>query len=207
MSALLGAFSTATLVGVTIDRSRTLQDGQRFELVPPTPMEIAQEKAEAERLATIAAGGSTHSPMQCVIEFSGINDPTLLDANEVDLPDATKVIGVLRGGMACALVIDDMCSPRTHVVNMLMGNKPVSVAYCNLSNCIRVMTDDKPQWIPLTVTGLDIHNQLVVGLRGTHYTQSSKQLPLTDVPYERTTWGRWKQEHGATKIWQDTTSR
>ena len=120
--------------------------------------------------------------------------------DDADYSDSTAIVGVDVDGMQCAFVLDEMQDPARHVVNLVINQKPISVAYCDLVDCVRVVTDDSQDPIPLNVGGLDIDNQLVLSLRGTRYGQQSPDLPLNDYPFTRTTLGDWKSQFPKTMI-------
>ncbi|MCO8121588.1 DUF3179 domain-containing protein [Stieleria sp. TO1_6] len=177
----------------------------QLRVKPSTAAEIAAERADIARIKQLKVANANHKALQMVAEFSGVQNPQLIDANKADLDDATAVIGISSGELDCAFVLKDMTSPKTHILNLVMGGQPVSVTYCNLVDCVRVVTEDSDDAIPLNVGGLDVDDQLVFELRGTHYGQSSETLPLDDLPFTRTRWGAWKREHPSTKVWMQPT--
>ena len=192
---LIGLSATAVLAG-----SRWyLKTGkvQAFELRPKTAQEL-QKEAEYEKLI---AGGEFYKPLKLVVDYPGVTAPDMLNADAVELPASTEIVGVEINGEFCAFVLNSMLSPRKHIVNLVIDESPLSVTYCNLVDCVRVLTREGNGAIPLSVGGLDVDNQLVLLLGDLHYGQSSPGLPLNDYPFDRMTWGKWKAQHPTTKIY------
>src|SRR5215831_3567798 len=70
-----------------------------------------------------------------------IQRPPVLKATAAKLKPEETVIGVEVGGRARAYRLAALEDHRRHLVNDLVGGVPVSVAYCNMSHCVRVYTD------------------------------------------------------------------
>jgi len=137
--------------------------------------------------------------------------PPILKATEAKMRPDERVIGVEAGGIARAYRLAAFDDASGHLVNDLIGGVPVSVAYSNLSDCVRVYTDPEGS-VPLDaeVTGL-YNDEMIVKLRGSSYFHQSGEPvepgknPLP-VPYRlltptRTTWKEWTQQHPATGVY------
>ena len=172
-------------------------DALAFELRPPT----AQELAKAAEYEKLVAGGVSHKPLSRVVDYPGITAPKMMDANAVDLPDSTEIVGVEINGEFRAFVLNAMLSPREHIINLVVDECPLSVTYCNLVDCVRVLTRAGDGPIPLNVGGMDQDNQMVFLLEGARYGQASPGLPLIDHPFNRTTWGEWNGQHPTTRVY------
>lgn len=120
------------------------------------------------------------------------------------LADGTPVIGVVIDGRHRAYPLVEFMRPQDHVRNDLMGDVPVTVAFCDLSNCVRAYTDTRRgERLTFRVGGANPNRArsmlLVVGEKS--YDMESgvglegEQIPYTSVPAVRTTWGEWKREH------------
>ena len=111
------------------------------------------------------------------------------------------MIGIEVDGRFIALVMEKMMDPLAHIVNMNFGGeKSVSVSYCYLADCVRVVSKESKTPIPLHVGGMDVDNQMVYLLDGERYGQMSPVLPLADYPFERTTLGDWRKLHPHSQI-------
>lgn len=67
--------------------------------------------------------------------------PTSLAAKDAKLPPDELVIGVELGGNAQAYRFASFEWKSGHLVNDLVGGVPVSVAYCDLTGCLRAYSD------------------------------------------------------------------
>jgi hypothetical protein len=142
-------------------------------------------------------------------EAAGVRTPQAVAAEAAGLDDAEEVVGVVVNGAARAYRLGALRDPRRHVVNDLVGGAPVSVAYCDLTGCIRTYTGPGAEPLRVGIAGLR-DGGLVVKLDGVYYDHQSGRvvegppgaapLPLDRVPWTRTTWGRWRREHPATDV-------
>ena len=174
---------------------------------PDTPEEIARELALQAEHDRIIKGGEHYKPLKMLVDFPGVDQPDLVDASESELPESTQIIGIEVDGQFCAIVLQSMLDPERHIVNMIFNQKPVSATYCNLVDCVRVLTDARESPIPLHVGGVDIDSQMVFLLDGQRYGQSSKGLPLADHQFDRMELGQWQRLHPTTRIYMGTSVR
>ncbi|OYP32167.1 DUF3179 domain-containing (seleno)protein [Rhodopirellula sp. MGV] len=179
----------------------TFSPQRHLALRPVSKAQRAQELAEQREIDQAMEGNEKHPPLQALISIDGLKDPHLVDASEANLEDSDEVIGVKVEGVECALLIKPMAAPENHIINMMLDDQPVTVTYCDLANCVRVVTDESDNSIAMNIGGLDIYNRMVVELNGELYAQTSKLLPLSDLPFERTTWGAWRRDNSETKVW------
>jgi hypothetical protein len=112
------------------------------------------------------------------------------------------------GGRARAYRLEALNGRTTHVVNDLLGGVPISVTYCDMTDCVRAYTDTRGT-APLgfSVGGLYVDNgpEMVLKLDGAYYFQKSGKLiePSSGpaaIPYDlveptRTTWKEWVKRH------------
>jgi hypothetical protein len=171
----------------------------------PSAEELAKWATEELQQKLAMNGGAFHQPLRLFVDFPGVQQPDLWQASEVELSDEASVVGLEVDGQYCAFVLDAMRDPARHIVNMVMNHQTVSVTYCDLVDCVRVLQSDSPSPVDLHVGGLDINQQMVFLLDGQRYGQSSPDLPLLDYPYVRTTWGQWKQQHPSTQVCRPST--
>jgi hypothetical protein len=160
----------------------------------------------------VAKANANHKPLRLIYDVAGIDRPELLDVGEIEMDDSTPVIGVQVGDESCAFVLSTMDQPNRHIVNTIMNQTAVSLTYCPLVDCVRVVRgadgdQSADQTIPLRLGGLNEEDQMVLMLRGVRYDQESEYLPLADHPYERVTLGHWKQRHPRTKVFCEQSLR
>jgi hypothetical protein len=142
----------------------------------------------------------------------GIRQPPTQSVDEAELDDDAEVIGVCVQGRARAYEVASLAvSPKFHVVNDVLSGRPVTVAYCDLTDCARVFTS-KTSGTPLdiSVVGLDENRSLVLYLDGVKYAlEDSKNLtqpygpppPYQRMKFERTSWGQWRRAHPDTDVY------
>ena len=134
--------------------------------------------------------------------------PPVRTAAEADLSDEAPVVGVLVGGTPRASVLSALCSPLRHGINDLVGDTPVTIAYCNQSDCLRAYTADTPGVpLPVDLGGWD-GKAMMLRMGNKFYWQESgkasvpgaPELPCRSLPFQRTTWGEWKKAHPDTDV-------
>jgi hypothetical protein len=145
--------------------------------------------------------------------FAGINVPSTLSKTEANIPDDSEVIGVCADGKTRAYVVAAMAfgpkGPSNHVVNDLIGRRPVTVTYCDISHCSRVFTNEE-MGTPLNVgVGGLCEDGMLLAFDGGVFSQRTKQecdagsgaFPLAEWPYERTSWKSWREAHPDTDVY------
>ena len=152
------------------------------------------------------------------IEGGGLTRPPTSTAEESGMRDEDEVIGVEIGGRARAYRLSAMSSRTSHVVNDLLGGVPVTVTYCDMSDCVRAYTDPRGTApLGLTVGGLYVDNGpgMVLKLDGVNYLQKSgrsirpgsgSSLGSATIPFDlieptRTTWKEWVRRHPETDVY------
>lgn len=173
----------------------------RSRALPPTGFEQSWGNGDNQ---FSPQGKDDHLPLWVVFDEPGVTDPELQPSDEVELPGDAEVVGVELEDQAYAFVLDALGDRRSHIVNMLAGRQPLTVTYCNKSECVRVLTDpDTDRPLDLRNGGLD-RSGLVLLLADVRYSQGSKKIPLQDVPFERTTVEEWRLKHPGSPIYSGT---
>lgn len=127
--------------------------------------------------------------------------PRTVAAAESGLKPDETVIGVEVNGRARAYRLAAMRDRGGHLINDVIGGVPVSVAYCNLTDCVRVYTGSAGSG-PLDVKVSGLYNtEMVIEVNGVRYFHDSGQpldpeqadtpFPYPTLPPERLTWGDW----------------
>jgi hypothetical protein len=143
--------------------------------------------------------------------WSGKRHPAALSPEIAAIPEDAEVIGVVVGGHARAYLIQAVAGHiLRHVVNDMVGDYPVSVAYCDRTNCTQVFTGP-PTGAPLNVPygfWTDEHG-MVFRIDGVDYAQKTganltapdgPAIPFEKLPYVRTNWRDWREAHPDTDI-------
>jgi hypothetical protein len=126
--------------------------------------------------------------------------------------DDTPVIGVTLGDQHRAYLLADLWWPDRHVLNDQVGEVPLSVTFCNLSNCVRAFTaDTRGQPLDLASGGRHPHKarKMVLRVGGRTFEQETgepldgdtrRPFPYQPVAAVRTTWGQWRADHPKTEL-------
>lgn len=156
-------------------------------------------------LRTLAGTGANDDSAEPLGPWPGLRQPAVMAMEDVNLPDNAPIIGIEVAGRARAYLLRAMSlKPERHVINDLLGDRPISVTYCDRTNCARVFTSaDKGAALNLDVGGW-IGDSLAVQINGINYEQKTGKnlttpggapLPYADCPFVQTTWGAWRSVH------------
>jgi hypothetical protein len=174
-----------------------------------------------ERAALDAASGRVAFDMRPStvwrrVEAAGVRTPPTVAAGEAELADDEEIVGVEVSGQSRAYRLAALRDPQRHVVNDLVAGVPVSVAYCDLTECVTAYTrpgGSAP--LSLAVAGTR-DGALVVKAEGAYYDQrtgrlvegpaTAAEVPYPSMPCTRTTWGEWRRQHPDTRVYQDPTA-
>ena len=152
---------------------------------------------------------STHSWVENTAK--PIVRPRILEVKDAKIEPDEMVVGVEVDDRARAYPLTSLTHPSGHLVNDMIGGVPVSVAYCNITGCVRIYTDSRGSApLDVKVAGL-LDGEMVVRLRGNLYFQRS-DMPVEPVksppamPYSvltptLTTWKEWTLHHPKTDVY------
>jgi len=131
----------------------------------------------------------------------GVKMPTLRDSQEADLGPDAEVIGVLIGDEPRAYLLSAFKGLDLHVVNDCAAEVPISITYCDRTDCARVFTDpQRREAIDLYLGGWG-GDDMLLKLGEQYFTQNAETAPLRDHPFQRTTWEEWKSQHPETSVY------
>lgn len=150
-----------------------------------------------------APAGEHHKALDLIDDIPGVSNPTLVERDVSTVKDRTEVIGVVIENQAYAFPLSRLKKVNEHIINFISQGQSMSVTYCDIADCARVLTNgpaEKPT--DLRIGGLDMDEQLVFLFQGVRYGQTSKAIPLEDYPFERTTFEAWCKKHPKTLIYE-----
>lgn len=130
-----------------------------------------------------------------------ITAPETYVADDVQIPDDMKIIGVVEQDKATAYLCAAMSSMGSHVVNDIVGTRPIAVTFCDRTDCARVLRDTVDSQPTAVQVGGFFNQEMTVYLKGILYPQSSQEIPLVDQPFTRTSWREWKTQYPATRVY------
>jgi Protein of unknown function (DUF3179) len=144
-------------------------------------------------------------------QMKGIVRPPTVPADRAELREDDEVIGVMVDGKARAYQLKALYVGRHHVVNDLIDNVPISVAYCNISDCVHVYTrSGTTEPLDVWQSGFGIGG-LILKIEGVAYRHQSGEplepgpdvppIPYQNYPWVRTIWREWKQQHPGTDVY------
>jgi hypothetical protein len=119
-----------------------------------------------------------------------------------------EVIGVTVRGRHRAYLLGALArGPAFHVVNDRVGGRPLTVAYCDIHDCVQVLAGEGEARLEVRVAGKD-GKSMFLAVGGHHYREDTLEpleagappFPYRRYAWERTTWGAWKQAHPDTDI-------
>ncbi|MDP6444486.1 MAG: DUF3179 domain-containing (seleno)protein [Pirellulaceae bacterium] len=133
----------------------------------------------------------------------GVTQPKLVTAATADIAADARVLGLVINGVPRAYLLDAMSGgPARHVVNDIIDGKAMTVIYCDITDRARVVEGDNE---PLDVRCAGwIDDGMAIWFDDSVYAQESLKVPLTDAPYELTTWDLWQESHPDSDIYVGT---
>jgi hypothetical protein len=160
---------------------------------------VATRKAAEPPRRTAPPGG--YPAMS--LDFPGVRDPELVPTDQVMLDDDEVVIGIEAFGEARAYIRRSFENrPDRHIVHDQINAIPVAITHCDRTGYTRVLTAGPGEgsldlrcggWLP------EQEMSLLVGDR--EYAQSSRELPLADLPFVEMTWKEWREKQPVSLIY------
>lgn len=152
---------------------------------------------------------SSDRPMSTPFFSPGLQRPPAVPAATAAVPDDAEVLGVTVNGRNRAYLITTLSRVDSHVIDDLIEDVPITVTFCDKSQCARVFTaPDHPSPLKVDLGGLR-QDKLLLRLNNVFYDQESGDridgvkdmpFPYPDHPFVRTTWKKWKEAHPETDI-------
>ena len=149
----------------------------------------------------VSGGGMASTPFI----YPGLKQPAALPAAEANLPDDARVIGISTAEQSRAYLVTALSAMATHVINDVVGGVPISVTYCDQTDCTRAFTDDRTEPIDLFIGGW-MSDEMALQFQGQFYLQSADDIPLSDYPFVVTTWQEWRTDHPETDVFTGQSS-
>jgi len=124
---------------------------------------------------------------------------SIFKRNQVRVPGAARVLGVLVDGQPRAYLADGMARPEWHLAHDALGGRDVTVSYCNWTQCARVFDRQETDPAAIRMGGFRL-GQMQVVVDEVAYDQNSESVPLRDVPVVQMAWDEWQALHPSTDI-------
>jgi hypothetical protein len=153
-----------------------------------------------------------HEPTFALLEMPVIQAPKTVAADEARLADDAEIVGVCANGCSRAYALDALAPYQYHVINDTLGGRPITVSFCDITNCLAVFTDScKEEPLEIAVggyVGLEEQGRVEGSMLlrvGSHYYRQDTGLefgenaatpfPYPSMAFERTTWKQWRHAH------------
>jgi len=167
-------------------------DRDSGSVVPPEGEEMGEMDPDE------SLGGSDSREM--LLEEPGITDAYFHQVDEVLIDDDIPVIGIEVDGVFRAFLDEGLMELDQHVVHTEQNGQPITIAYCDITDCVRVYHRSDLATTEIMMGGM-LENQLALMVKGSRYRLDDEQIPLEQHPLTRTTWGEWKKAHPETDIY------
>jgi hypothetical protein len=163
----------------------------------------------AARKGSTPFGGNLSSLSSTPMIWPGVRQPAATPADAAIVAADAEVIGVSVGTNHRAYLVRALNNPSTQVVNDLLGDTPITIAYCDRTRRARAFTGPRNSPPLDMMFGGWVRGKMVVALNQFFYDQDSGRstnpemndsaLPL--YPCEQTTWEAWRAAHPTTDIY------
>ena len=148
-----------------------------------------------------------------LLELPPLVAPVASTSDAAGVRGDAEVLGVSVDGRHRAYVVATMVPIREHVVNDLIGGAPLTMTYCDRTDCVRAYTESgRSTRLDLAVGGwlrATGRNGMLLRSGRHRYLQSTgqsldgngPQLPYQEVKVRRTTWAKWRADHPDTDVY------
>jgi hypothetical protein len=114
---------------------------------------------------------------------------------ETSLDDQDEVITLKIGEQHYAFPKRWMNGMSEHVVSEVYEDLPITVTYCNESECVRVFQGQVgEEKLDIMQAGLDAGHMAIL-VDGQSFLQEAEDIPYSEYPFELMLWGKWKTDH------------
>ena len=130
----------------------------------------------------------------------GVTDVVLRESSKIELPDDAKVLMVSQNGNVRAYLPEGMSNTDTHIVHDTLGQQPITVAYCDVTDHGRAFyrQDIKPEDFRM---GGWSGKEMSMLIKGKQYNLSNPSVPLLECPLESMNFSEFKKKYPDAKIY------
>ena len=153
------------------------------------------DPAKYENLEQYDSAASEHGIVSTPAMMQPLPPPPMTPARDMELADDEKVIAIEVGGEHFAYPLTRFTGIGDHIVNRAFHGKPITVAYCDLTDCVRVLTaDNTREPLPVSQNGLT-NGELALRFHDLSYQLSKDTIPLNRYPFTIVNWKSWFKDH------------
>jgi hypothetical protein len=122
-------------------------------------------------------------------------DRSFVTVQESSLDDQDEVITLIIGDQHYAFPKRWMTGMSEHVVSEVYEDLPITVTYCNESECVRVFQGQVgEEKLDIMQAGLAAGHMAIL-VDGQSFLQEAEDIPYSEYPFELMLWGEWKTNH------------
>jgi hypothetical protein len=119
----------------------------------------------------------------------------------IQLDDDKQVVAVQIGDQQLAYPLDFMAGQGAHISNECFDSTPITVAYCDQTDVVRVLTSaDNDTPLEISQNGM-LNGELALRFKDQAYQLSLDTIPLANHPYKRMSWREWKAMHPEGRVY------
>jgi hypothetical protein len=119
-------------------------------------------------------------------------DRSFVTVQESSLDDQDEVITLIIGDQHYAFPKRWMTGMSEHVVSEVYEDLPITVTYCNESECVRVFQGQVgEEKLDIMQAGLAAGHMAIL-VDGQSFLQEAEDIPYSEYPFELMLWGEWK---------------
>ena len=127
--------------------------------------------------------------------MDALYSPEMLPAWVMEFPDDERVIAIEVAGQHYAYPLSVMNGVGEHIINDIFAGTPITIAFCDMTDCVRVLTTGKKdRALAVLQHGLQ-NGELALLYGGLSYQLSSDTIPLDQYPHKVVAWPSWRDEH------------
>jgi hypothetical protein len=143
-------------------------------------------------------------PIGRPVQSKGLVHPPTAPAGNARLGDHEEVFGIEVNGHFRAYSKSAMAEIRQHVVNDLIGESPVTITYCPLTDCAQAFTTDRRgKALDIDLGGMQDGKMLLRHEEAWIWQSTGKPVfstgpfkrALREYPLTRATWKCWRRAH------------
>lgn len=142
-----------------------------------------------------------------------VSQPATVPGTAADLDDDEEVIGIAVDGKYRAYRIKTMANPAEHIVNDLVNRVPVTVTYCDISDCAQAFTAEQRDK-PLDISSGGFDGEMMLRSQDVFFWQRTgmsrevdraSELVFPRYPLTRMKWKDWRKLHPQSDVYVGST--
>lgn len=168
-------------------------------------------------VAVYSLGCGARTSSEITVRVAGIRQPAAFSPSDISLRSDSLVIGIVVGGQARAYLLEALRMPpghefdpsgkdgklqllSRHVVNDVVNGKPISVTYCDRTDCKQVFTAEGDSELDLSIAGWS-GSGMMLRLGESEFPQKADESPVDHYPFTVTSWQDWLEKHPETDVY------